>query len=60
LAQPNAPLQRLKLNGLNPDFDYVFAGNDEPVGGDLLMQHGWAVPYLKGDFASVWFKLTAR
>ena len=59
LAEPNPALKRLKLQGLKADFDYRFDGQPQAYGGDLLMQHGWAVPHLLGDFTSVWFKLTA-
>lgn len=60
LSEPNPQLRRLTLQGLNPDLNYRFEGNPAAYGGDLLMAHGWAVPLLKGDFASVWFKLTAE
>lgn len=60
LAEPNPVLRRLQLQGLNAAFDYVFDNNDAAYGGDLLMQFGWAVPHLQGDFVSTWFKLTAK
>ncbi len=60
LAEPNPALRRLKLQGLNPELDYCFDGNDTCYGGDLLMKFGWAVPHLHGDFTSTWFRLTAK
>lgn len=60
LAEPNPRLTRLRLQGLDANLDYQFAGNDLAYGGDILMQHGWAVPLLHGDYASTWFKLTAK
>lgn len=37
LAEPNAPLQTLRLKGLNPDFDYRITGNEGEYPGDHLL-----------------------
>jgi len=60
LSEPNPALRRVKLQGLDPNLDYRFEGNDSAYGGDWLMDFGWAVPLLQGDFTSSWFKLTAQ
>ncbi|USB34331.1 alpha-galactosidase [Paenibacillus sp. YPG26] len=55
LAQPNAPLDTLRLRGLNPDYDYKVSGLEQPAGGDALMYAGLNIPRLEGDFQSlVW------
>lgn len=59
LAKPHPADTRLKLAGLNPDFDYRIEGVDGVWPGDRLMQVGLLVPELKGDYASTMFKLTA-
>lgn len=59
LAKPHPADTRLKLNGLNPDFDYRIEGMDGVWPGDRLMEVGLLVPELKGDYASTSFKLTA-
>lgn len=60
LAEANGPLRRLALKGLNPAYDYRIEGTEERFGGDRLMQLGLAIPSLRGDYASVWFKLKAE
>ncbi|MDP4086852.1 MAG: alpha-galactosidase [Bacillota bacterium] len=58
LAEPNAPLKRLKLKGLNPKFPYKCLETGRVFGGDELMYAGIGLPMLKGDFTCVflWFK----
>lgn len=50
LAEPNAPLQRLRLQGLDPDADYETAAG--LYGGDYLMHAGLPIEGLHGDFQS--------
>lgn len=58
LSEPNAPLRKLRLKGLNPDFDYRVSDPDLPevpaeiFGGDELMHIGLNLPVWKGDFRS--------
>ena len=52
LAEPNPPLARLQLTGLNPKFLYREIETGSIFGGDELMYAGIAVPLLKGDFTS--------
>ncbi|WP_270168078.1 alpha-galactosidase [Paenibacillus sp. SYP-B4298] len=51
LAEPNAPLQRLRLQGLNPEADYETATG--LYGGDYLMHAGLPIEGLHGDFQSL-------
>ncbi|MDD2533109.1 MAG: alpha-galactosidase [Eubacteriales bacterium] len=60
LSEPNPALRRLKLAGLDPELNYQINEGQGVYGGDWLMQLGWAVPLLKGDFTSTWFTLHAR
>jgi len=57
LGEPNAPLRKLALRGLNSELDYIIEGREGVYGGDLLMQVGLPVTGLYGDFSSVWYKL---
>lgn len=76
LAEPNGPIRRLTLRGLDPQLKYKIetgvTGNSlagdtaspfslafggEAFGGDRLMNIGLVVSDLKGDFASVTFRL---
>ncbi|SFB28292.1 alpha-galactosidase [Cohnella sp. OV330] len=55
LAQPNAPIDWLRLAGLDPNADYEIVGTGERFGGDQLMYAGLPVPHLEGDFQSaIW------
>jgi alpha-galactosidase len=56
LAQPNEPLERLRLKGLDPDMEYKLM-DDRIYGGDELMYIGLDVPKLHGDFQSVVWRL---
>ncbi|WP_239004622.1 alpha-galactosidase [Paenibacillus tepidiphilus] len=52
LAGPNAPQARLRLQGLDPDKDYVLQETGAVYGGDRLMHAGLILPQLHGDFRS--------
>lgn len=56
LSEPNAPLQRLKLKGLDPEADYRLKGGSETFTGDALMYGGIAVGADKGDYLSEMFR----
>ncbi|WML43149.1 alpha-galactosidase [Neobacillus sp. PS3-40] len=56
LAEPNAPFVRLQLKGLNPDFLYKHIETGKVYGGDELLYVGIALPMLKGDFTSVFWR----
>ncbi|MBZ4644526.1 MAG: Alpha-galactosidase [Clostridia bacterium] len=53
LAQPNPPMKKLRLKGLNPAINYRLMDTDKIYGGDELMFIGLNIPELKGDFQSV-------
>ncbi|MDI4647235.1 alpha-galactosidase [Cohnella hashimotonis] len=57
LAQPNAPIDWLRLSGLDPNADYEVVGTGERFGGDQLMYAGLPVPQLHGDFQSAIWRL---
>lgn len=59
LAEPNGPLRRLRLKGLDPDRDYVLKETGAVYGGDRLMNAGLLLPELHGDFQSKLFHLAA-
>jgi alpha-galactosidase len=59
LANPNAPLIWLKLQGLNPAYNYRLIGTDKVYGGDELMNAGIAIPYAVGDFYSKTWRFEA-
>lgn len=56
LSEPNAPLQRLKLKGLDPDADYRLKGSTETYTGDALMYGGISVGRATGDYLSEMFR----
>lgn len=60
LAEPNAPLRRLQLRGLNAGFDYRISQLGTSYRGDRLMHFGLNLPQIDGDYASAWFKLDAE
>ncbi|MBW5449294.1 alpha-galactosidase [Cohnella sp. CFH 77786] len=60
LAEPNPPLKRFKLRGLDPALGYVIDGVEGKFAGDRLMNFGFNVPQLHGDFASLVLKLKAE
>ncbi|TDF97717.1 alpha-galactosidase [Paenibacillus piri] len=58
LCEPNEPLKRLKLKGLDPDAAYRAVGTDEVYGGDELLYAGFGIPVeLHGDFQSLLVRL---
>jgi len=57
LAQPNEPIDWLRLAGLDPNADYEVVGTGERFGGDQLMFAGLLVPELEGDFQSVTWRI---
>lgn len=58
LGEPNAPLRRLKLKGLDPAKTYKLAANGQVYGGDELMHYGIQLEGIHGDYQSVLFILT--
>jgi len=56
LSEPNAPLQRLKLKGLDPNADYRLKGGSETFTGDALMYGGISVGSASGDYLSEMFR----
>lgn len=52
LAKPNAPFDRLRLRGLDPEADYEAVDTGIVYGGDELMRIGINVPEMIGDFQS--------
>jgi alpha-galactosidase len=60
LAEPNPPLRRLRLRGLDPALTYRVIGTGSKIAGDQLMYYGWNVPPLQGDFASAVLRLQAE
>ncbi|MBO7746084.1 alpha-galactosidase [Paenibacillus sp. MWE-103] len=60
LNESHAPLGRLKLKGLDPDFRYEWLGTDEIVGGDELMYAGVAKERAHGDYHSVVYRFIAK
>jgi len=59
LAEPNAPLYRLTLQGLDPEKTYRLEETGETFGGDELMHFGLPVERLRGDFQSRLFVFKA-
>ncbi|WP_139902953.1 alpha-galactosidase [Clostridium thermarum] len=61
MAKPNPPLTSiLRLRGLDENRDYEVMGSGMVYGGDELIYAGIAVPTLKGDYASVYWRLRAK
>ncbi|CCQ96697.1 Alpha-galactosidase 1 [[Clostridium] ultunense Esp] len=60
LAQPNEPLKRLYLKGLDPNALYEWIESGEIYGGDSLMYAGINIPFLHGDFTSFVWRLKKR
>jgi alpha-galactosidase len=56
MAQPNPPIEYLRLKGLDPNrlYEHVETGN--VFGGDELMSVGITIPMQKGDFTSVYWR----
>ncbi|MNW41131.1 Alpha-galactosidase [compost metagenome] len=60
MAEPNAPLRRLKLKGINPKLEYLVSSLDVNYRGDRLIEIGLPIPNISEDFVSIWFKLKAN
>ncbi len=60
LAEPNPPLPRLRLRGLDPALDYRLDGGPTVAGGDALMAAGLDLWFAPGDFTSIVRELTAE
>ncbi|WP_039764141.1 alpha-galactosidase [Caldicellulosiruptor sp. F32] len=52
LRQPNPPIKRLKLDGLDPSKSYLIEGEQKTRFGDELMNIGLMIPQMWGDFNS--------
>jgi alpha-galactosidase len=52
LDRPNRMNTRLRLQGLDPERDYILKETGEVYGGDRLMHAGLNIPDLQGDFRS--------
>ncbi|MNM40417.1 Alpha-galactosidase [compost metagenome] len=59
LAEPNGPLRRLMLKGLDPELQYRLEELEPALGGDRLMQAGIHLPVFHHDYASKWWRLKA-
>lgn len=58
LGEPNAPLRRLKLKGLDPAKSYKLSADGQVYGGDELMFYGLQLGGRSGDYQSELFVLT--
>lgn len=59
LKEPNAPLNRFRLKGLDPQRDYTLLESGEPYGGDELMYTGIPTPTFHGDYESKVYRFQA-
>ncbi|WP_062047629.1 alpha-galactosidase [Bacillus sp. JCM 19034] len=59
LAEANAPFEKVKLRGLDPDIQYHIKELDQVYLGQELMYAGINIPELHGDFRSVMWTLEA-
>jgi alpha-galactosidase len=59
LSKPHTLFTKLRLDGLNPFFNYQINDSDVIIGGDELMDSGILPEHLHGDFASCCWKLKA-
>jgi len=59
LNQPQGPLSRVRLEGLDENRNYLIIGTDCVLGGDILMNSGLNVPDLSGDYKSCTWRLKA-
>jgi alpha-galactosidase len=60
MAEPNAPLRRLKLKGLREDYHYRLNEVDGCYRGDRLMHVGLTIKGIHADYASICFRLKAE
>jgi alpha-galactosidase len=56
MAQPNPPIEYLRLKGLDPNRLYMHVETGNVFGGDELMSVGITIPMQKGDFTSVFWR----
>lgn len=59
LQEPNPPLNRFRLKGLDAKRDYRLDGQGSVYGGDELMYAGLATPQFHGDYASKVYRFRA-
>lgn len=59
LKEPNAPVKKLKLKGLDKEKPYRLLESGEIFRGDELMYAGINIPKLTGDFESVTWRFEA-
>jgi alpha-galactosidase len=59
LTEPNGATARLRLQGLDPERNYVLRETGAVYGGDRLMNAGIQLPYLNSDFQSKLYHFTA-
>lgn len=59
LQEPNPPLNRLRLKGLDPQRDYRLVEEGTIYGGDELLYAGLATPQFHGDYASKVYRFQA-
>jgi len=50
MGRPNHRSRIIKLKGLNPLFDYRIEESGEIIAGDSLLNGGFVIPQLNGDF----------
>jgi len=60
LKEPNAPLDKFRLKGLDPQRDYRLLEDGAVYGGDELMYAGLPVPQFRSDFGSKVYRLRAE
>ena len=60
LAEPVPIRKRIKLNGLNRNWQYFIKEQNRSDYGDRLEQIGLDIPVMKGDFVSVIYSLKAK
>lgn len=59
-SDPLEPTRLLRLQGLNPDKEYILVGSNESFRGDTLMHVGLKVPEMVGEYQSAVVRLRAR
>ncbi|MEQ8196519.1 MAG: alpha-galactosidase, partial [Clostridiaceae bacterium] len=60
LAEPNGPIRKVSLKGLDPDKEYTVSGKEGIFGGDELMYAGLVIPDLQGDYQSIVWHLKSN
>ncbi len=59
-SDPQEPTRVLRLQGLDPNKEYVLVGSDESFRGDTLMHVGLKVPAMFGEYQSAVVRLQVR